>query len=148
MTTTIIISSIILIAVAATVFLIYRKKKSSGEELSEELQQTVEKVKENLKDDLKGSATDLVKAFLWYTQFDPNKPTDQQTRFNRQKRRRIKRHYQKFLWKWMDIPEEIRDVRMIVEYLAASKWETRVVRRYIQIFKDETKTGKKDDEQD
>lgn len=78
------------------------------------------------------SATDLVKSFMFYFTYDPKVPSKEQTSFNRQQRRRIKRHWKKFLLQWWEIPEEVRDIEAIVEYLAGNKWETRVVERYVK----------------
>ena len=141
MLTTILISvgalAVILIAI-----LLIRKKRTPADK---ELEKVVAKVKESLKENLHDSATNLVKEFLWYTVYDPDKKPEDQSPYNRQKRRRIKRHYEKFLWKWIDIPEEAQNVHDIVLYLISTKHETRVVRRYISLMKNEKKEGDKND---
>ncbi len=139
MTNTILILSIVSLLLIIGVVIYFKSKAPKDEEL----EKIVESVKENLKEDLHDSATKIVKRFLWYCTFDPNKPADEQTIFNRTQRRRIKRHYEKFLWKWTDIPEELQNVEAIVQYLASTKWETRLVRRYIVEFSPEKKRVRK-----
>ena len=140
--TIIIILSIIAVAIIVASVIIYKKNKTPKDE---ELERVVESVKANLKGDLKDSATNLIKGFLWYSSYDPNKPIEEQSGYNRQQRRRIKRHYEKFLWKWTDIPEEAQNIAAIAEYLAHTKWETRVVRRYINLMKDTPTEGGADE---
>lgn len=130
------------LAVILIAILLIRKKKTPADK---ELEKVVAKVTESLKDDLQDSATKLIQEFLWYTVYDPDKKPEEQSPYNRQQRRRIKRHYEKFLWKWIDIPEEAQNVEMIVRYLVSTKYETRVVRRYVGLMKDESKKGGKDE---
>jgi hypothetical protein len=120
----ILITGLAILLIGIIVALVLRSRKSKSE--------TIEDLEKDLQTGLKDSATELVKAFKWYFTYDPKKPIKDQSPFNRQKRRRIERHYEKFLWAWFDIPNEIRDVEKICHYLAGKDWKTNVVQRYVK----------------
>ncbi len=69
------------------------------------------------------SATKIVKTFLWYME-SPQSP------YNRTQRRRIKRHWKKFLFAWPDLSKKQQDVNKIIEFLIKLPINDNAVNRY------------------
>ena len=124
------------IAVLTTAIILYFKKAHPKDQ-DQELEKVIESVKEGMKEDLQGSANSLIKSFMWYVHH-------RDSTFNRVQKRRIKRHYEKFLWHWVDIPKDLQDVDLMVAYLVSSKHETRIVQRFVSEMKNRAKKGGKD----
>lgn len=119
----IIIGGVFLVALVIASIKLYQRGKKKKE--TTELVRTIkEKHPELLVDK---SATELVKQFMWYVK-------SEESEYNRQQRRRINRHYIKFLYKWWEIPKKARDVQKIVSYLAQQDRNNRVVHTYVQAY--------------
>jgi len=64
---------------------------------------------------------------------------------NRKGRRRVKRHYKKFLIKWHELPTKYRDVGEIALYLSRANPHNHAVRSYLAFQGDVTREIKAED---
>lgn len=129
----ILLSAILLALVFVLAYFIIRYKKRKS---TESFNEVVKDLESKLVERLDESATDLVAKFKWYFQSD-------ESPYNRAQRRRIKRHYKKFLWAWPDLTKHQQNADYICHYLSQYNRNKFLVRDYKKLT---TKPKKKKDE--
>lgn len=84
----------------------------------------------NLNDDVREiqeSAGQIVAKFNAYI-----KQPFEKSGLTRPQRRKVKKHYLKFCYKWLDLPKEKRDVVKIVKHIVVTSGEKDLVSKYFK----------------
>lgn len=125
-----------LFAVAATIISVFLYRKSKRKKRHKALsEKPMPKIGDDVIDKtLDSEAGKLVKQFKAYIKSD-------ESPYNRTQRRRIKRHYRKFLWDWWEIPTRLRSIHYIAHYLAEAPRNKNVVGQYVDIDGDRIRSA-------
>ena len=97
------------------ILIIYKSARRSNKS---KFERSIDKIKKDVDaqdkiPDWKKDTSEIIEKFHYYIGF----PHDV-TGLTRDQRRRVKRHYTKFLWNWHLLPKKRQSVTMIVKYLA------------------------------